>query len=77
LLWSQMTSESKLDEARASAKAILALRGEDLSKLFFEQTMRRNLSRTVRHLDRLIKAGGEDRKLGERALSRLGFFAED
>ena len=35
--------------------------------------MRRNLSRTVRRLDRLIESGGSDRALGEQALKRLGF----
>jgi hypothetical protein len=37
--------------------------------------MRRNLSRTVRHLDRLMQKGGDDRKLGQSALNRLGFGA--
>jgi hypothetical protein len=48
-----------------------------MSKMFFEQTMRRNLARTVRHLDRLVRAGGDDKSLGAKALRRLGFFAED
>lgn len=68
-----MASESKLDEARASAKGILELEDKDVANLFFQQTMRRNLSRTVRRLDRLIESGGSDRALGERALRRLGF----
>jgi DNA-binding MarR family transcriptional regulator len=34
-------------------------------------------SRTVRHLDRLVKAGGDDKELGKRALRRLGFVADD
>lgn len=72
-----MSSESELSEARSEAEAILALRGDDLAKMFFERTMRRNLTRTVRHLDRLIRAGGEDKKLGEKALTRLGFSAQD
>lgn len=55
---------------------ILAVRNDDLSKMFFERTMRRNLTRTVRHLDRLIRAGGDDKILGEKALSRLGFSAQ-
>jgi hypothetical protein len=71
-----MTSENDLLGARSEAKAILALSEDDLARMFFEQTMHRNLTRTVRHLDRLILAGGEDRALGERALSRLGFAIE-
>ncbi|AGK59313.1 hypothetical protein HYPDE_38208 [Hyphomicrobium denitrificans 1NES1] len=62
-------------EVRSEAEAILGLCDQDLTKLFFEQTMRRNLSRTVRRLDLLIEAGSEeDRALGEKALSRLGFL---
>lgn len=72
-----MNHEDKLQEARSEAEAILVLCDQDLTKLFFEQTMRRNLSRTVRRLDRLIEAGGEDRLLGEKALSRLGFVPEN
>ncbi len=71
-----MTSESNLEEARSEAQLILALQDEEVAKIFFQQTMRRNLSRTVRHLDRLVKSGGDDRKLGESALERLGFTAE-
>jgi hypothetical protein len=72
-----MSSEEALNQARSEAQAILGLRDEDLSKMFFEQTMRRNLARTVRHLDRLVNAGGDDRHLGEKALQRLGFVAEE
>lgn len=72
-----MSSENDLSEARGEAEAILALCNDDLSKMFFERTMRRNLTRTVRHLDRLIRAGGEDKTLGQKALSRLGFSAQD
>lgn len=68
-----MSSENKLDEARASARGILELEDKDVANLFFEQQMRRNLSRTVRRLDRLIESGGSDRALGEQALKRLGF----
>ncbi len=68
-----MASESEIDEARTEAETILSLRDEDVARLFFEKTMRRNLSRTVRHLDRLVLSGGADRKLGESALKRLGF----
>ncbi len=71
-----MTSESNLEEARSEAQLILALQDEEVAKIFFQQTMRRNLSRTVRHLDRLVKSGGDDRKLGESALERLGFSAD-
>lgn len=66
-------SDSELKEARSEAQAILALREEDIGKLFFRETMRRNLSRTVRHLDRLVASGGEDRELGASALKKLGF----
>lgn len=68
---------NKLDEARSEAEAILALRDEDLSRMFFRETMRRNLSRIVTRLDRLVRSGGEDRTLGERALKRLGFAPEE
>jgi hypothetical protein len=71
-----MTSESDLQEARSEAKLILDLRDEDVANAFFEHTMRRNLTRTVRHLDRLVKSGGDDRKLGESALERLGFTTQ-
>ena len=70
-----MTSENDLDEARSEAQVILALKDEDVARIFFQQTMRRNLTRTVRHLDRLVLRGGDDRKLGESALERLGFSA--
>ncbi len=68
-----MTSESDLQEARSEAQLILDLRDEDVARIFFQRTMRRNLSRTVRHLDQLVKSGGDDRALGESALLRLGF----
>jgi hypothetical protein len=70
-----MTSESDLNEARSEAQLILDLRDEEVSKIFFQRTMKRNLSRTVRHLDSLVERGGDDRKLGESALERLGFSA--
>ena len=72
-----MVSERSINEARTEAQVILDLRDEDVAKLFFQQTMHRNLSRTVRHLERLLLNGAEDRKLGEAALKRLGFAAED
>lgn len=69
-----MSTEDKLLEVRSEAEAIIGLCDHDVTKLFFERTMRRNLSRTVRRLDRLIETGSEeDRVLGEKALSRLGF----
>lgn len=71
-----MLSARALDEARSEAQIILALRDEDVAKIFFEETMRRNLSRTVRHLDRLVQNGGNDRQLGESALKRLGFSTD-
>lgn len=70
-----MMSETDLNEARSEARLIMDLADEEVSKIFFQQTMRRNLTRTVRHLDRLVKCGGDDRKLGESALERLGFAA--
>jgi hypothetical protein len=72
-----MTSESDLSEARSEAQLILDLAEDDVAKIFFQQTMRRNLARTVRHLDRLVQSGGDDRKLGESALQRLGFGAHN
>ncbi len=71
-----MPSEDELQEARSEAEAILTLSDEALTKLFFDVTMRRNLSRTVRHLDRLVRSGASDRELGKAALERLGFSAE-
>lgn len=70
-------SESDLMEARSEARLILDLRDEEVSQIFFQQTMRRNLTRTVRHLDRLVQSGGDDRRLGESALERLGFGAQN
>jgi hypothetical protein len=70
-----MTAESDLIEARSEARLILDLRDEDVTKIFFQQAMRRNLTRTVRHLDRLVQRGGDDRMLGESALEKLGFTA--
>ena len=72
-----MSSEKDLREARSIAEAILTLNEEALTRLFFEETMRRNLARTVRHLDLLVSAGGDDRSLGEGALKKLGFASEE
>jgi hypothetical protein len=69
-------TQEDLLEARSEASALLALGSGDLQRFFFDETMRRNLSRTIRHLDRLVRAGGEDRELGRAALQRLGFSAE-
>jgi hypothetical protein len=63
-----------LQEARSEAEAILKLSPDQLNAMFFEQAMRRNLSRTVRHLDKLVEAGGDDKKLGKTALKKLGFW---
>lgn len=63
-----------LQEARSEAEAILQLSPDQLNALFFQQAMRRNLSRTVRHLDKLVEAGGEDKELGKTALKCLGFW---
>jgi hypothetical protein len=71
-----VVSQNDLLEARSEASALLALGSEDLQRFFFDEAMTRNLSRTVRHLDRLVRAGGEDRELGTAALQRLGFSAE-
>ena len=68
-----MAAKDNLDEARSEAQAILSLDDGDVADLFFREAMRRNLSRTVRHLDRLVESGGADRQLGASALSRLGF----
>jgi hypothetical protein len=72
-----MMSESDLMEARSEARLILDLGDDEVAKIFFQQTMRRNLTRTVRHLDRLVQSGGDDRTLGENALERLGFGAQN
>ncbi|MFT3729996.1 MAG: hypothetical protein QM780_01035 [Hyphomicrobium sp.] len=71
-----MTSESDIKEARSEARLILDLREEEVVRIFFQHTMRRNLTRTVRHLDRLVQCGGDDRTLGESALQRLGFATQ-
>jgi len=68
-----MPSISNLEEARSEADAILKLGAKDVANLFFREAMRRNLSRTVRRLDRLVQNGGADRELGVRALKKLGF----
>lgn len=70
-------SESDLTEARSEAQVILDLGDDEVAKIFFQRTMRRNLTRTVRHLDRLVQSGGDDRRLGETALERLGFAARN
>jgi hypothetical protein len=68
-----MVSKENLDEARNEAQFILGLADKDVADLFFRETMRRQLSKTVRRLDRLATSSGDDRTLGEQALSRLGF----
>ena len=68
-----MMQVDKMVEARVSAQAILGLAEKEVANLFFQQSMRRTLSRTVRQLDRLVSRGGSDKALGERALKRLGF----
>lgn len=67
----------KLEEARSEAEAILALRDEDLGRMFFRETMQRNLSRIVSRLDKLIQSGGDDKALGQKALKRLGFAPDE
>lgn len=68
-----MSSQSAIEEARSEANAILKLGDDELANLFFQKAMHRNLSRTVRHLDTLVQAGGADRSLGAAALKKLGF----
>ncbi len=72
-----MTADGEIDEARSEAQAILSLCDEDVARLFFEKTMRRNLTRTVRHLDRLVKIGGEDKTLANWLWSDLVSFRAD
>jgi hypothetical protein len=67
----------ELKEARSEAEAILQLPKDQLAMLFYRKTMRRTLSRTVRQLDKLVLAGGEDRKLGRTARKRLSFDCDD
>lgn len=71
-----MAPKGDFEDERAEASAILKLNEADVSALFYREAMRRNLSKTVRRLDRLVKNGGEDRILGKSALKRLGFDAE-
>jgi len=71
-----MPSKSNLEEARAEAEVILKLSDTDISETFFREAMRRNLSKLVRHLDRLVSSGGSDRELGVKALNKLGFTAQ-
>lgn len=68
-----MADENDLIEARSEANAILQLDDDSLNALFFAKTMKRNLSRTVRHLDKLVANGEPDASLGTKALKRLGF----
>ncbi len=70
-----MASDEKLKEARRLAEQILALRDEDVSRIFYDEMKKRQLGKLVRSLDRLVLAGGEDRKAAEAALTRLGFAA--
>lgn len=70
-------SQEAIEEARSEAEAIMKLGEQELHTLFFRETMRRNLSRTVRHLDKLVEQGGPDRKLGKAALKKLGFSELD
>ena len=71
-----MASKKDLEEARVEAQVILKIDDADIAQIFFRETMRRNLSRLVRHLDQLVENGGEDRHLGARALKKLGFDTE-
>ena len=68
-----MSTRHDLLEARMMAEAIIQLSKEQVSALYYQQAMRRSLSRTVRQLDKLVEAGGDDRKLGSSALKRMGF----
>jgi hypothetical protein len=73
----QSTDVTRLDEIRAEALQILELSKEDVTSLFYRESMRRGLSKLVRQLDRLVRNGSSDRELGLRALKHLGFSAED
>jgi hypothetical protein len=68
-----MPSDDKLNEARLEAGAILAMPLDEVLKLFHRERKQRKLGRLVRHLDRLALNGGEDARIGEAALKRLGF----
>jgi len=68
-----MPSDDKLNEARLEASAILAMPQDEVLKLFHRERKQRKLGRLVRHLDRLALNGGEDARIGEAALKRLGF----
>ena len=71
-----MSKDRDLEEARSEAEVILSLEESRVAALFFAGTMKRNLSRTIRHLDKLVANGGADEALGKRALSRLGFSSQ-
>jgi len=68
-----MPSDDKLNEARLEAGAILAMPQDEVLKLFHRERKQGLLGRLVRHLDRLALNGGEDARIGEAALKRLGF----
>ena len=71
-----MPSEDKLNQARLEAGEILAMPDEEVVKLFHRERQQRKLARLVRHLDRLALNGGEDARIGEAALKRLGFSVQ-
>jgi hypothetical protein len=68
-----MPSDDKLNEARLEAGAILAMPQDEVLKLFHRERKQGKLGRLLRHLDRLALNGGEDARIGEAALKRLGF----
>ncbi len=68
-----MPSDDKLNEARIEAGVLLAMPQDEVLKRFHRERKQRTLGRLVRHLDRLALNGGEDTRIGEAALKRLGF----
>lgn len=72
-----MVDGKRLENARENAAFILELSDAEIAKFFYRESMRRGLSRLVRDLDLLVQYHGEDRKIGARALQRLGFEVEE
>lgn len=68
-----MPSEDVFAEARKRAQEILALSPIEVSQVFHEDMKRRKLAKLIRMLDALQTQGGDDRRMAETALSRLGF----
>lgn len=71
-----MGLKSDLEQARAEADALLELGEKHVATLALREAMRRNLSKAVRRLDRLVEVGGADRALAKPALRRWRFSVD-